>query len=594
MGIRSLVPHLQRVYPQHVDANPEAPLAANLLVVDFMNALYTLAYTQRTTDAGGPLRLTGAEAFERVSRSIVHWLTAGPLPRRAIIITDKPGWVPLAKKREQESRRAAQEKQAAQARASGAYMDFADRDVVFSDAGVACIGCAPVAFDGFSVIHQRKVRDALIDYLREKFARLDLPVGAELVLDMDTRDSREALLVNARPHGAVLDDEPAGYSCTMSPLCIGHAWCCARRGLFRPSVRTGEAEVLAIQYALQHARSSADERDRVYAAAAAANTKAWSPPPPAPLTICLHSADGDTVAVACAAFWDPPAGVRVLWWQRTGITVDLTALYAGWHHWPVGSRRRCTPEHVVLALISMGTDYAEKRDLFNWINEDALWDAICRFPLEILRDDAAGAASPASTSGDCDCECAEDDEDDDDGRASKRARSAHDDEDDDDDAIVFTPAPPAAAAAAAESKQPAAGTKKTEKKTTPLAPMRQMVRNWRHVDRLVMCVYAAVGVTLKGADKLLPWTGSVDDHRNVTPGRIIRLYNELKQKRISPPFAERPREEPEAAAAAAGGKRVNATRALAPYREACVNVATNVAYWLAVPRNEPRIDGVIA
>lgn len=597
MGIHSLIPHLKRVYPQHVDTDVNAPLAANVLFVDFMNALFTLTLKPFGNGGGGggggdgedgdgggggaidigSARMTGAEAFERVSRPVRKWMASKALPYRVFLISDIGGWVPAAKKREQAARRVAQDKQAAKSRAAGTYMDFGGREVVFSDGGVACVGCEPTPFDGFSALHQRNVRAALMTYLRDKFAALQLPVGAELVIDMDGRDSSEALLVNARPHGPIGAGGTDATACTVSPLHVGHAWCQGRRGLKRPSARTGEAEILAIQYALQYARA-------IEPAAPGAPRE----------TLCIMSADGDVVAAACSAFWDPPNGVRLLWFQRPGLTVDLTGLYAGWHRWPVGGVRPCTPEHIILALIAMGTDYTQRRSLFNWINEDACWDAICRFPLEILREppSAAAAAARGGTK-----------------RSPKRAReavvTAATDDDTGDDAVRFDPADfevqdARAEAEAAIEPPPYEIEDAADAKAEADAPC-QRVRHWRDVDRLVMSVYAAIGVTLKGADGLLPWTGSVDDHRRLTPGRIIRLYNELKQKRIAPPFAERP--DPAAAAAAEaaaaaggepGGKRANAAKPLEPYRDACTNMLENLSYWLSVPRNEQRVDGVIA
>lgn len=628
MGIHGLIPRLRAQHGEVVHDNTRPAMECDLLLVDLMNALFML--TVRHGPGGGgadgagpapvPALLTGAQAFEIVSRRILAWLTTAALPCRAYVITDKGAWVPQAKQREQAKRRVAQEAQAEKARAAGTYMDFSptirairaaaaaataagadagadseyadacdDADgpaadmedlasvLVFTDDGViapATTGstCA-VPFDGFSVIHQREVRLALVTYLAQRFANVPLPPGAELILDMDDEEETP-LRVNARAHPPL---DPSGRPCPCAAMCIGHALCSARAPLQRVSRGTGEAEVLAIQYALAYARTTPN------------------------LRICIMSADSDTVAVACRAFWDAPNGARLVWYQSGTTVVDLTGLYAAWHHWPVRARARpCSPERIMLALIALGTDYAEKRDLFNFINEDVLWDAICAWPLP---------GEPAGPAGGADarrrlCHA---------GRAPpppvvpfRRPADAMDEEPEDTglqrppprraNGALATPMPPSAPASAPahgaagarvdvhmdaevaadeeEDDGPVNAFARAQRQST------QRVRRWTDVEALVMHVYATVAATvLKGAVT----NRRAADEAHATIAQRCAAFAAGR----GPPAT---RAEIEAVFACHKQRRISVPPPGRAFEAACANVVTNLSYWYAVPMNEQRID----
>jgi len=647
MGIHGAIPYLRRVHGDLVlNEASGAPYEADLLVVDFMNTLFTLTmrYGGGNDDAdagdagdgtgdavatGGTaaapaaprprprVPLTGASAFEIVSRTVLKWFstplvpatdpaTGAPRKRRAILITDKPAWVPLAKRREQAERAAAMAKQAARATAEGTYQRF-DADgaaVRFDDGGIVAPRSTgsplSVPFDGFSVISQRPARNALVVYLRARFAHLDLPPHAELVIDFDD-NTAAPLLVNARPHAT---PDGGDAPCAMSPVLNGHAQCGGDDGgLWRPSKRTGEAELLAIQYALQSARAGAPGR-----------------------TICIRSADADVIGAACRAFWDAPNGVRLLWWQRADVVVDLTALYARLHTWQPargGAPVELTPEHVILALIAQGTDYARKRDLFNQIGEDTLWDAICTFPLPAAPGEDGAAMSPspqpqpqppppsppkrarvaAADATDAAAAAAGDMNDDyvDEHSGPFGGDYAAEGYDYDDDGD---------AGDAKEADDAAGGNDLACRHERAATATSQRMRRWGDVEHLVMHVYMRVAHDLKptgaatnaAAQRILALftdSGAGAHVRRPTRKVIEALYRCFGQRRIAPPPLQ-PQPQPVAADASrtqqpqsgdkVAGRRVRAAAPLADFRESCVHVLENLSYWYANPMNEQRVD----
>lgn len=173
------------------------------------------------------------------------------------------------------------------------------------------------------------------------------PVTGEALTVAEVEDEIDAEMQHIALYGSSRtepDDVPAAASAgaaTAGPNVM------ARSAFRRPTDATGEAEVLAILYALQFACAT-----------------------PQPLTICIQSADSDVFAAACNAFWDAPGHCRLLWASKPDEVFDLTGIYAH-----MRNVERLTPERVLLACIGHGTDYVRKADLFFFMNTTVIWDA---------------------------------------------------------------------------------------------------------------------------------------------------------------------------------------------------------------------------
>ena len=419
--------------------------------------------------------------------STVDPVTGAIQPRRAILITDKSDAVPVQKAAEHKARAEQQAHAEEKARAAGTFQPLVG-PVYMDDAGLVDAGAGSGGgadstdgnarlhtrpFDPFSVIHQRPARTALVAYLRRKFAELRLPLHAELIVDLGYAqpdvhghhhagggarchpDSRGVLLGHALC-GAVDDDEDAGaaagrpdtvtthtastedltaadvadeYDAEMQQIelygssaaaavpsrarqsdpSLGIAtagvYVRATSAFRRPSNEEGEGEVLAVQYALDFACTT-----------------------PTPATICIWSADSDTFAAACSAFWDAPGGCRLLWAAKADQVFDLTSIYAY-----MRNVERLTPERVLLACIGHGTDYVNKSDVFFFLNTKVLWAAAAkiRLPHEHGRHAALRTGDDNSTAA------GSDDDEDDEVKAPPGAKV---DDNDDDDEFARRPA----------------------------------------------------------------------------------------------------------------------------------------------------------
>ncbi len=420
MGIHNLMSVLKERYPEYINEDPDVIDNACLLIVDIMDRLFKLPARKEEQEGNErgytadlrSVRITGDEAFWILAGPAIKWLRkcsysatvpGVPLRRRAILITDKTAWTPPEKIAEQKSRAAVMNNTAETEKVKGTYQTFVGPVHIDArglwDAGAAGVTGVPTPqpFDPFSVLHQRVARNALLDFVRRRFASIELPPHAELVVDFGYGPPD----VHAPHHSG------GGDRCPISPAVVGHAHCggecsevydghgglkrvapapraitddddeialyeeedrrndtddpyeteeCPANRFQRPSMYAGEAEVLAVHYALQYARALARVKDPRLLGA---NCR----------TICIQSADGDTFAAACNAFWDAPGGCRLLWNAKTAQTVHLTKVYR---------RLRTegfTPERVLLACIAHGTDYAKKKDLFFFMNEQTVWTA---------------------------------------------------------------------------------------------------------------------------------------------------------------------------------------------------------------------------
>jgi len=370
MGVKGLLELLRRRYAAFVDASTERVRESHLLCVDLISQFYRLQH-----GGANAARISGDDAYRAVTRELFAWLVTplydaqgAQMTRRAVVVTDKSAWVPAQKAREQRARRDAQDKAAERARAAGTYQDFA-AGVRFTDEGV--IRSEPVydvevavPFDVFSALHQSHARVALISYVRVRLMNAPLPVNAELLVDMDN----DSPILRARPHAT-------DAACPVPWATIGHGACDGRVvddtalhiaedgtvacRVARPAA-LGEGEVLALVYLATH-----------LTAAGRAATPAQS--------VCIWSQDGDTLAIAARLLWRyAGAGARVVWRTNPAETIDLTGLLA---HLRDGDAAVASPDCVVAALVSLGTDYFAKSALFNQIGADALWDAALAFRL---------------------------------------------------------------------------------------------------------------------------------------------------------------------------------------------------------------------
>lgn len=363
MGITNLAKYIREEFAECVTSSCAPVGDAELLVVDIMTALYTLA-SHRS--------LTGDTAFNIVSARVRTWLSARLLVdgkgmlKRAIVVADRSKWVPAEKHREQEERDARRKAQDDARRRENTYQELTDSDgsslvAAFTSGGIILRHdpAHVVPFDGYSVTSQRSTRSLLIEYIAERFCQLRVPICSELIVDM----TDGPIFYNGLPP----PEDMRGVEHKEPWIARGYAASVADRVTHTlprlPSTDIGEGEVLAVAYARRyanwlHAHYSCGGRDATGA------------------TICIDSADSDVVAVAAMPFWDHIPGVaQVIWASNANETINLSQLYATCR----ARDERWTPERFVCACIAMGTDYCYKDVLLHFVPIKCIWNAAVQF-----------------------------------------------------------------------------------------------------------------------------------------------------------------------------------------------------------------------